>query len=164
MTEEEMKLHRCCFSGHRPEKLRMSEAETREWLSRQIDKAISDGFVTFISGCAMGVDIWAAQIVMEKRKTNRRLHLIAANPYPGFGYRWKQEWKDQYHQLLKDADLVRNISDRYSDDCFMKRNMWMVDHSSLLIAVYNGAPGGTRNTIEYAMRKGITVVQTGQDA
>ena len=29
----------------------------------------------------------------------------------------------------------------------------MVDHSSRLIAIYNGSPGGTRNTIEYAKRK-----------
>ena len=160
MNEEEKRLHRCCFSGHRPEKLRISESEAKDWLNKQIDNAIAEGFVTFITGCAMGIDIWAAQIVLEKRKANQQLHLIAATPYPGFGYRWKPEWREQYHQLLKDADLVRSISDHYTDDCFMKRNAWMVDHSSLLIAVYNGAPGGTKNTIEYAIQQGVRIVQT----
>ena len=33
----------------------------------------------------------------------------------------------------------------------------MVDHSALVIAIYNGTKGGTRNTIEYAERHGINV-------
>lgn len=30
----------------------------------------------------------------------------------------------------------------------------MVDHSSLLIAAYDGEAGGTKNTIDYALRRG----------
>ena len=61
-NESELRLHRCCFTGHRPEKLDESPEEVKSWLETQIDKAISDGYTTFISGCAMGVDIWAGQI------------------------------------------------------------------------------------------------------
>ena len=65
-AEEEKRKHRCCFTGHRPEKLNASECDVKRWLEEQIDQAIADEFVTFISGCAMGVDIWAGQIVLEK--------------------------------------------------------------------------------------------------
>lgn len=34
---------------------------------------------------------------------------------------------------------------------------WLVDHSARVIAIYNGTKGGTRNTIEYAMQKGIEI-------
>lgn len=34
----------------------------------------------------------------------------------------------------------------------------MVDHSALVIAVYNGAEGGTKNTIEYAGKKSTKVI------
>ena len=34
----------------------------------------------------------------------------------------------------------------------------MVDHSNLVIAVWNGTPSGTKNTIDYAERKGVKVV------
>lgn len=37
-------------------------------------------------------------------------------------------------------------------------NEWMVDHVSRVIAVYNGQPSGTRNTIEYAKKKGVPVI------
>ena len=155
----EKRLHRCCFTGYRPEKLKESEQTVKKWLELQIDQAIADGFVTFITGCAMGVDIWAAQIVLERRQSNPAIHLIAATPFPGFGNRWKPEWRMQYNSLLRAADLVKTICLAYEDACFQKRNEWMVDHSSRVIAYYNGAPGGTRNTIEYALGQGITVVQ-----
>ena len=156
--EEEKRLHRCCFTGHRPEKLNASEADVKKWLEEQIDKAIADGYVTFITGCAMGVDIWAGQIVLERKAVNPDIHLIAATPWPGFSNMWNIYWQVQYSDLLKNADLVVPVSNHYSKDVFQKRNEWMVDHSNRVIAYYNGTPGGTRNTIEYAEKKMIEVV------
>ena len=63
-SEAEMRLHRCCFTGHRPEKLRRSGQDIRIELESEIRKAIQDGYITFISGMARGVDIWAAEIVL----------------------------------------------------------------------------------------------------
>ena len=54
--ESEMRLHRCCFTGHRPEKLHRSEKAIRADLEREIRKAISDGFAVFITGMARGID------------------------------------------------------------------------------------------------------------
>ena len=40
-----------------------------------------------------------------------------------------------------------------------RRNRYMVDRSSLLIAVYDGIPqGGTLNTLSYAMGQGVRTV------
>lgn len=156
-TEEEKRLHRCCFSGHRPEKLYEDPETVKAWLSKQIDEAISSGYTTFISGCAMGVDIWSGQIILQKKAKNPQLHLIAATPWPRFAARWNEEWQNQYNELLKSADLVVNVCDHYHNGVFQQRNVWMVDHSNRLIAYYNGSPGGTRNTIEYAEKKHIEI-------
>ena len=158
-TEEEKRLHRCCFTGHRPEKLNAPEEEIKRWLEEQIDQAIADGYVTFISGCAMGIDIWAGQIVLRKKAENPAIHLVAATPWPGFARRWNEEWQSQYNDLLKQADLVVNVWDHYHKGVFQQRNVWMVDRSSRVIAFYNGAAGGTKNTIDYAAKKGIEVIQ-----
>lgn len=163
LTEQEKRLHRCCFSGHRPEKLEDPEADIKQWLSTQIDSAIAAGYTTFISGCAMGVDIWAGQIVLQKKSQNPALHLIAATPWPGFSNKWHIDWQVQYSELLKNADLIVPVSNHYSRDVFQKRNEWMVDHSNRLIAYFNGAPGGTKNTIDYAASKGIEVVTNNPD-
>ena len=157
MTEEEKRLHRCCFSGHRPEKLDEPEEEVKQWLEQQIDQAIADGYRTFISGCAMGVDIWAGQIVLQKKAQNPEIHLIAATPWPRFAARWNEDWQRQYNDLLSSADLVVNVCDHYHNGVFQQRNVWMVDHSNRVIAYFNGSPGGTRNTIEYAEKKHVEV-------
>ena len=159
ITEEDKRLHRCCFTGHRPEKLNATEDEAKRWLEEKIDQAIADGYMTFISGCAMGVDIWASEIVLRKKAENPDIHIIAATPWPGFARRWNEEWKSQYDNLLRQADLVVNVSDHYHQGVFQQRNKWMVNHSNRVIAYYNGAAGGTKDTIDYACKKGIEVVQ-----
>lgn len=162
-TEEEKRLHRCCFSGHRPEKLDEPEENVKNWLSEQIDQAIAAGYTTFISGCAMGVDIWAGQLVLQKKAKNPALRLIAATPWPGFSNRWNIDWQVQYSDLLKNADLIVPVCNHYHKGVFQQRNEWMVDHSNRVIAFYNGAPGGTRNTIEYAEKKGVEVITNNPD-
>lgn len=47
--------HRCCFTGHRPNKLDCSENEIKPLLETAIDNAILDRYATFITGMAEGV-------------------------------------------------------------------------------------------------------------
>lgn len=158
MTEQELRQHRCCFTGHRPKRLGMPESEAISCLKEEIRTAIADGFRTFISGMARGVDLWAAEEVLALRDEGAAVRLICASPYRGFESCWSQDWQEQYRQVMGRADLVRFICPGYSRDCFQRRNEWMVNHSARVIAVYNGQPNGTRNTIEYAQRSGVPVI------
>ena len=159
ITEEEKRLHRCCFTGHRPEKLNRPEREIKLELKKEIYRALEDNFTVFISGMARGVDIWAAEIVLQLRKDGVPVRLICACPYPGFERNWSSNWQTRYTAILREADLVRFISPHYSSRCFQVRNEWMVNHSSKVIAVFNGQPSGTKNTIEYAQQQRISVHQ-----
>ena len=158
MSEQELRRHRCCFTGHRPEKLEQPETVIVEALEKEIRTAIADGFQTFISGMARGVDLWAAEIVLAFRDEGAAVRLICASPYYGFENRWSWNWQERYRRVMERADLVRFICPAYSRDCFQRRNKWMVDHSARVIAVYNGQPGGTRNTVEYAQRHSVPLV------
>lgn len=127
-------------------------------LERAIRAAIEDGYQTFISGMARGVDIWAAEIVLRLRDAGEPVRLICASPYPGFETGWPQDWQARYHRVMDAADLVKYICPGYSRSCFQRRNEWMVDHAARVIAVFNGACGGTKNTIDYAADRGVPVV------
>ena len=157
MSEAEKRKRRACFTGHRPEKLRLDETAVRTILGNTIDTAISNGFVTFISGMARGVDIWAAEIVLERKKSNPDIRLICALPHPDFEHSWRDSWQQRYKEILARADLVKTICPAFSMASYQCRNEWMVDHSALVIAIYNGALGGTRNTLDYAERHGVKV-------
>lgn len=91
----------CCFTGHREDKLQRPQKEVLEDLKREITQAVEDGFTTFITGMAYGVDIWAGELVLEHRKKHRDIHLIAAVPFEGFDSHWNESWRKRYRRLLK---------------------------------------------------------------
>lgn len=158
MTEQEKRLHRCCFAGHRPESILLSETTAKDWLRYQIQQAIAANYTTFITGMGMGVDIWAAQIVIELRAANSDLHLIAVEPYPSFSAKWSEEWRSAYQEVISKADLVKCISQRYAPDAINNRLYWIVDHSSRLIAIYNGTKGYTGAFVDYAQTQGLETI------
>lgn len=78
-----------------------------------------------------------------------------SSPYRGFESRWSVNWQSRYNAILRQADLVKFVCPGYSRDCFQRRNEWIVDRFARVIAVYNGEPGGTRNTTEYSRAKKV---------
>lgn len=156
-AEKEERLHTACFTGHRPEKLTQPETEIVKGLVGEIHRAMEDGLYVFISGMARGVDIRAAEIVLELRTKGKHVRLICASPYEGVERGWSLDWQKRYKAVLRAADAVRFICPHYSRSCFQIRNEWMVNHSARVIAVFNGEKSGTKNTIDYAKRVGVAV-------
>ena len=149
--------HCCCFTGNRPEKLHAAEDIVLQRLDSAISTALQDGYTTFISGVAKGVDIWAAELVLERQRLLPNINLICAVPYDGFGRYWKDGWTERFERILHTADAVEYICAGFSRSAYQRRNEWMVDRSALLIAASTGESGGTRNTIRYAERVGRTI-------
>ncbi len=74
--------------------------------------------------------------------------------------RW-YKWREYKLRHLK-IGTVKNLNkEKFTDFKIEKIDWdvhWMVDHSSKVIGVYTGAPGGTKETIEYAKKNGREVV------
>ena len=104
---------------------------------------------------AEGVDVWSAEIVLDRKKSNKDLHLVCALPHPGFEKRRSEQEKQIFKDILEKADLVKVINDHYFTGCYQVRNKWMVDRSNLVISIFNGHKGGTKNTIDYARTKAV---------
>lgn len=149
----------CTFTGHRPERLELPRNQVISWLAEQINQAVDEGYTDFITGMQRGVDIWAAEAVLKLRNEGKPIRLIAAVAFRGMENRWERSWQERYKSIISASDEVHYISNKPGRRAFFARNNWMVDHASRLIAVYSGAPGGTKETIDYARKKGRTVVQ-----
>ncbi len=158
MTETEKRRRRCVIAGHRPERLKMDEQRVREFLEHEIQAAYSCGMNVFISGMARGVDQWAAEIVLKMKKGNPDIRLICALPYSGFEQRWSEEDRRKCKEIISQADLIRVICRGYERLCYHRRNRWMIEHAARLIAVWNGCPSGTAETINYACDAGVEAV------
>lgn len=119
---------------------------------------MNDGFRVFISGMARGVDIWAAEIILKLRDTGYPIRLFCVCPYKGMEQRWSRNWRERYQKILTASNSVEYMGDHYYYDCYQLRNTWMVDYSSRIIAVYDGKPGGTQNTLKYAISQDVQIV------
>lgn len=106
---------------------------------------------------ARGVDLWAAEIVLQLCSNGYAIKLICALPYEGFEKNWNNEWQKRYRQVVSEADFIKCVFHCYSRYCYQIRNEWMVNHSAKIIAVYNGNRGGTQNTLVYAYKKAINI-------
>ena len=159
MTEQDKRMSRVCFTGHRPEKLTDSEDRIKQMLELHILRAIADGFTVFMTGMARGVDLWAGQIVIKLRDSGTPIKLICVSAFCGVEKGWNPVWQNRYQTILQNADYVKYICKRYHPLCFQMRNEWMVNHVARVIAVFNGKQGGTKNTIAYAKRVGVPVIE-----
>lgn len=101
-------------------------------------------------------------------------HQIVTNlciPYENQPNKWKDKDKAMYDKCIEKADIVHYVDTiqdyqvkgatvgEHSNYKLMKRNMFMVDNANLVISFWDGkSRGGTRNCVEYALKKGKQVI------
>ena len=155
----------CCFTGHRPVKLPWGSRESdprclalKEQIAATLDGIYESGYRRFICGMAIGCDMYFAEAVLALRRLHPDVILEAAVPCDSQADRWTRSQREQYAGLLERCDLVTYVSHLYSPGCMMKRNQYMIDSSSLLLACFNGRSSGTMSTILYAERQGVRTI------
>ena len=105
-----------------------------------------------------GFDLSAAEIVLSLRETYPWVRLTMVCPWNGQADKWEAADRDRWQQVLEASDKVVFICDRFEKGANFRRNSFLVDNTSLLLACYNGDPhSGTGQTIRYAHRRGIPV-------
>ena len=154
----------CCFTGPRPKNYpwgrdKECEAKIEEKLKIAVQEAVERGYRHFISGMSAGIDLLAAKIVLQLRGDMPKMEITleAAIPFLFQSKRWKEETKREYEIILSQCDKVHYIADAFSLEAYKKRDKYMVDKSSLLIAVEGKPNGGTARTIAYARELGRTI-------
>lgn len=160
------KKNNVCFTGHRSQKLpwRFNEEDERckamkATLRQEIIKAVEKGYRTFLCGMALGFDTICAETVLSLKKEYPDIRLIGALPCITQDSKWAENDRSRYRKLLAQLDGIRCIYDEYiGAECMLERNRYMVDNSSLMIALFNGMAGGTKKTIDYAREKGLDIV------
>lgn len=155
----------CCFTGHRPAKLpwRYNEKDPRCLSLKQrmrdaVELAYEQGFRHFLCGMALGCDLYFCECVLELRQVYPDITIEAAIPCPTQANTWPAAQQERYMRLVAACDYETMVSEQYSSSCMQRRDRYMVDHASLLIAAFDGSAGGTRYTVEYALKRGLTLV------
>ena len=155
----------CSFTGHRPEKLpwRGDESDPRclalkERLAAAVEDAYDKGMRHFLCGMARGADFYFCDAVLELRERRSGVTLEAVIPCEEQAARWSERERERWFSLVERCDGETMLQHHYDKGCMLRRNRYLVDHSSMLIVVYDGMLGGTMYTLSYAIKRGLETV------
>ena len=136
------------LTGHRSE-----DCEPEEVVRQKFRTVFTytPGISTVITGMANGVDLWAGD---EARLLG--LELWAAKPWAGHTPR--TEDTELYAGIIEASSRVVNVVEEVDfpgNWCYHKRNHWMVDNATHVLAYLNPAAtrGGTFECVKYARGK-----------
>lgn len=154
-----------CLTGHRPSKLpwRYNEFESRckkfrEDLRQIFIGAYDYGIRNFLTGMAEGFDMIGAEVLLSLRDDDGLdIKVYAVVPCKYQEVKWLPRNQQRYWDILNRVDDAALLTSDYTPSCMNDRNKYMVDHSSVCIACYDGSSGGTANTIRFAKKAGCKI-------
>lgn len=154
----------CCFTGHRPDKLPWGSDEAdprclelKGRICAALEEAYHRGYRHFICGMARGCDLYFCEAALALRDDRPGVTVEAAIPCEEQAARWNEGERERYFHLVGLCDYETMVQRHYDRGCMLRRNRYMVDRSSLLIAAFDGTLGGTMYTMAYAMKRGVEI-------
>ena len=155
----------CCFTGHRPDKLPWGFDEQdprclalKHSLTRELESLYRRGFRHFISGMALGCDLYFAEAALALREDHPDLTVEGAVPCPAQADRWPEDQRRRWRDILARCDLETVTQQNYDRFCMFRRDRYMVDRAAAILAVFDGTPGGTQYTLNYAMEQKLEIL------
>lgn len=157
----------CCFTGHRNRDLPCGGDLTKLGMKRLVsmlhllcEEAYRDGYRTFISGMAEGVDLICARIVHDMKCSGKfeGIRLVCALPYAQQYKEIKGAMDGYYYSLILSSCDEKIVVGQWGDKMRYKlRNQFMVDNSARIIGAYKYKErgSGTLQTINMARRAGL---------
>ena len=145
--------NRAFFTGHR--NLPYPYIDWIKAIESMIYYATNAGINHFYCGMAIGSDQLFARLLI-----NNSLLWTAVIPCRNQEKLWKRKQQKNYKHLLKFCQRKVVLYPEYSPGIFHARNAYMIKHSDICIAVYDGRKfGGTYQTFKLAIANHLTVIR-----
>lgn len=151
-----------CFTGHRA----MSNQEMKRaslLISKEVTELYNRGIYNYYAGGALGFDFVASVTVLNMKAMLPELTLNLALPCSDYMKKWTCSQIELFERVMARADSVFYVNEEYSRGCMQMRNRYMVDRSGICIAYMRESRGGTYNTVSYAKKKGVKVINLAGD-
>ena len=141
-------------SGHRY----LLEDFNRELIKKIFISLIENNYDTFLIGMAIGFDTECFKI-LEELRNEYPIKIIACVPCLSQSANFNKAQKEEYDRMMVSADEKVILQDNYDKYCMLKRNDYMLENSSLLVAYLRKKSGGTAYTVRRATEKNVDVIK-----
>ncbi len=149
-----LKNETCAVSGHRV----LPAGFDEEALAAALKGIADEGFRVFLVGMAIGFDTACFRQLLKLREDDPSLRIAAVVPCVGQENYFREKDREIYRDYLSRADYKVVLEDGYKEGCMLKRNDFMLENSSLLLAHLRVRRGGTWYTVKKARSLGVPVL------
>lgn len=163
------KLYSCAITSQRPTRFKFKYQEYMTSCKR-LKKRLHDVFAElyrlgvrqFYVGGALGVDLWAGEILLEMRRREeyQGLEIVLVYPFPGHDERWDPKSRERLRHLKENCDQFVMGSKIVGAQGYRERTAYMVEHADCLVAVHDESPGpsGVEAALRMAEARELPVV------
>lgn len=124
-----------------------------------LEECCNEGKDTFLCGMELGFDLLAAEVVLELKKSYPDIKLYAIIPFTGQEDEYDSEEKVRYRRINEATDGRQVIwSKDYSVLSYLKRNDFMIENCSEIIAYSNNNKTGAYYTVHKARKNNMDVL------
>lgn len=167
----QMELYTCAVTGHRPTRFKWKYNENNNGCKRlkkrmkeQFTLLYEKGVRRFYVGGALGVDMWAGEILLQMKELPdyKDIHLIVVLPFDGYNKTWDSQSKNRLQFLLNHSaeNIIVGQRTQAPAVCYKLRNYYMINHADCLLAVYDdnrSIRSGTGMTVNYARKRELKI-------
>ncbi|WP_102346521.1 DUF1273 domain-containing protein [Bacillus sp. Marseille-P3661] len=126
-------------------------------IKKNIEQLIDEnGLEWVIISGQLGVELWAAEVVLELQEQHPQLKLGVITPFLDQEENWKEDKKEYYHFIVSQADFVDSITKRKYENPtqFRLKNQFFISKSDGLLILFDDEKGGTpKYILDIATRK-----------
>jgi uncharacterized phage-like protein YoqJ len=119
-------------------------------VQKQLVSLLDEGLEWVIVSGQWGVELWAAEAVLELRETYGQLRLAVITPFLEQEENWSDEKKAIYQSVLQRADYVNSVSKSKYDGPwqFKEKNKFLLRNSDGMILLYDEEQEGSPRFIK----------------
>lgn len=128
-----------CFDGPIYDNLQYevdeNSKEYKQIMINLIDSLIKEGECEFLSGVRRGIEMLAAEIILDKMEVYPNISLTCICPYEEQPTYWTEDHRERYFTIHQLCSKLIMLNKHYEIDCFQKLDNYLLDQCDTVITI-----------------------------
>lgn len=133
------------ITGYKPFELNIFKDDApevyylKQFIEHKLKQLIDEGLEWVLVQGQLGIELWAAEVVLSLKATYPELKLGIITPFYGHTERWNDVNKSKYMQIEQQADFVDSVfhTNYEGPHQFQQTDQFMLDHTDQTILIYD---------------------------
>lgn len=155
------KIKRLLLTGYKQHELGVFDEKhpgikyIKKALENRLAPLIEDGLEWVILGGQLGVETWAAELLLELKTEHPQLKYAIITPFLNQEQKWNDQKKEKYEMICKHADFLTSVTKKPYEAPWqmIERNKFVIRNTDGMLLVYDEENEGSPKFIKELAQK-----------